>query len=185
MVTAQCPQSRLGGDTGGESVIDEDDVMPGESGDGATGPVLLDSAGDDLALPGDQHVEVGIGQSELTDQGGLHRCIETLGDGGDAEFLTTGSADLAGHEHLERYAQGDGDLVGDRNASPGQSEKQRLGEAYFNQTSGELAPGVAPIQKPPIPKTPIHRTHGAPPSSEGGALNLRRSLLSHGFAAYG
>ena len=56
-------------------------------------------------FPGGQLGHVLLSQSQLLDKRRGDRFFQALGDGGDAQLLVTGSADLASDGYLQRGAE--------------------------------------------------------------------------------
>jgi hypothetical protein len=143
-------QRSSGGDPGGDAVVNEDDRATFHSRGRAVPAVEPDPARQLLPLCGDDRREVFRQQPQRPERAQLEHGFAALGDRPDAVLRLPRQADLAGHEHIGRYAEHGGGVRSDDHAAAGEAQHHRVIQGETGQLAAEQVPGLRAIGENPL-----------------------------------
>ena len=154
-------ERHLGGQTGRQAVVDDDDITPPERWQRTAGPEARDAAVDGCTFSPDQLVDGCLVCPCVVRPEGIDQRLIALGHRSDGELALLRGAYLADHQHVERCIEPLGHLERDGHTTTRKGEDRRPDEAQTLDRLAELAAGADPVEKAAIqaarPEQPVSR----------------------------
>jgi hypothetical protein len=141
---------------GGEAVVHQHHVAVGDGGEGPAGAEALDVRHDLGVRARGEALEHLRGDAQAREDRLVGHPDPTFRDRADAVLLVAGRADLPGHEHVERRAEGTCHLGGHGHAPARQAEHDRVPQPEGADLLGHRPTGVRSVLEPHGADLPPH-----------------------------